>query len=167
VIVLADSSPLITLARSQYFELLHEFYGEIVVSREVHDEVAVAGKGLPGAEEMRRAPWVRVKSAPTESPAEVAVACVGLGVGERSIIHLASTLSADLVLIDEERARRAAKAAGLRVAGSIAVLERGAKLGRVEDLRAVFLELLYQGIRFDRGLLNQSLVRVGLSPLNR
>jgi len=55
VIVLADSSPLITLARAQYFDLLHEFYGVVIVSREVHDEVAVAGGGLPGAEEMERA----------------------------------------------------------------------------------------------------------------
>lgn len=49
MIVLADSSPLITLARARCFELLHEFYGEVVVSREVHDEIAVAGAGLPGA----------------------------------------------------------------------------------------------------------------------
>jgi predicted nucleic acid-binding protein len=46
VIVLADSSPLITLARARYFELLHEFYSEVVVSREVHDEITIAGAGL-------------------------------------------------------------------------------------------------------------------------
>jgi len=55
VIVLADSSPLITLARAQQFELLKEFYGKIVVSREVHDEVAIAGAGLPGATEIKGA----------------------------------------------------------------------------------------------------------------
>lgn len=88
MIVLADSSPLITLARAQHFELLHEFYGEIIVSREVHDEVAVAGDGLPGAEEMRRAPWIQVQSALTESSREVTAACVGLGMGERSIVYL-------------------------------------------------------------------------------
>jgi predicted nucleic acid-binding protein len=69
-------------------------------------------------------------------------ACAGLGAGERSIIYLASTLSAGLVLVDEEQARRAAKTVGLDVAGSIAILERGAKLGRVADLRSVYLSLL-------------------------
>lgn len=93
------------------------------------------------------------------------MACAGLGAGERSIIHLASALNADLVLIDEERGRRAAKRVGLSVAGSIAVLERGGRLGRVGDLRAVFLNLLDQGIRYDRGLLNQSLGRLGLARL--
>jgi len=46
------------------------------------------------------------------------------------MIYLASALTADLVLIDEERARRAAKTMVLNVAGSIAVLERAARLGR-------------------------------------
>lgn len=165
MIVLADSSPLITLALAQHFELLREFYGEVIVSREVHDEIAVAGAGLPGAEEMRRAPWIRVGSPSLEPSPELTAACIGLGEGERSIIYLATALTADLVLIDEDRARRVAKRVGLNVAGSIAILERGARLGRVTDLRAVFLNLLDQGIRYDRGLLNQSVGRLGLARL--
>jgi predicted nucleic acid-binding protein len=165
VIVLADSSPLITLARGRYFELLHEFYGEVVVSREVHDEITIAGAGLPGADEMQQANWIRVQPSPAESLLQVKAACVGLGAGERSIIYLAFALTADLVLIDEERARRAAKMVGLNVAGSIAVLERGSSLGRVDDLRSVYLSLLEQGIRYDRGLLNQSLARLSLPKL--
>lgn len=166
MIVLADSSPLITLARAQYFELLHEFYGEIIVSMEVYDEIAVRGAGLPGTEEIRRAPWIQVTAVSSESVPQIAEACVGLGVGERSIIYLASTLSADLVVIDDARARRAAKRVGLSIAGSIAILERGARLGRIDDLRAVFLNLLNQGIRYDRRLLNESLLRLGLQGLN-
>lgn len=165
MIVLADSSPVITLARARYFALLHEFYGEVIVSREVHDEVAVAGAGLPGADEMQQATWIRVQTSPLESSSEVKAACARLGAGERSIIYLASALTADLVLIDEERARRAAKAAGLNVAGSIAVLERGARLGLIDDLRSVYLSLLEQGIRY--GLLNHSLTRLGIPKIIR
>ena len=124
MIVVADSSPLITLARAHRFDLLHEFYAEVIVSREVHDEVIVAGAGLPGAKEVQEADWIRVYPGPPESSAELKASCVGLGIGERSIIYLAAALSADLVLIDEQRAR-------LSIAGSIAVLEGGTKLGRV------------------------------------
>ncbi len=165
MIVLADSSPLITLARAQHFELLYEFYGEVIISREVSDEVTDAGAGLPGAEDVRRATWIRVQPSPEEPPPEVRTACIGLGAGERSIIYLASALPADLVLIDEERARRAARAVKIGIAGSIAVLERGAKLNLVSDLRSVYSNLLDQGIHYDRRLLNQSLEKLGLAKL--
>ena len=152
MIVVADSSPLITLARAHRFDLLHEFYAEVIVSREVHDEVIVAGAGLPGAKEVQEADWIRVYPGPLESSAELKASCVGLGIGERSIIYLAG-------------ARRVAKRVGLSIAGSIAVLEGGTKLGRVTDLRSVYLDLLDQGIRYDRQLLDQSLVRLGLVTL--
>jgi predicted nucleic acid-binding protein len=79
---------------------------------------------------MQQADWIRVQPNPPESSPEVKAACAGPGDGERSMIYLASALTADLVLIDEERARRAAKTMVLNVAGSIAVLERAARLGR-------------------------------------
>jgi predicted nucleic acid-binding protein len=135
VIVLADSSPLITLARARCFELLHEFYGEVIVSREVHNEITVAGAGLPGAAEMQHANWIRVQPSPLESSPEVKAASVGLGAGERSIIHLAYALTADV------------------------------RLNRVVDLRLVYLSLLEQGIRYDLQLLDQSLGRLGLPKL--
>jgi len=76
-------------------------------------------------------------------------------------------LKAAVVLIDEDRARRVAKNLGLAVVGSIAVLERGAQLKRVPDLRSVYLDLLDQGIRFSPDLLEQSLARRGLGKLKR
>ena len=71
------------------------------------------------------------------------------------------------MLIDEDRARRVPKNLGLAVAGSIAVLERGAQLKRIPDLRSVYLSLLDQGIRFNSDLLEQSLVRCGLGKLKQ
>jgi predicted nucleic acid-binding protein len=74
-------------------------------------------------------------------------------------------LNAEAVLIDEEKARRAAKGAGLVVVGSIAILERGARLKKIADLRSVYVSPLDQGIRFDHKLLQQSLDRLGLAKL--
>lgn len=74
---------------------------------------------------------------------------------------LASSLRVGVVLTDEVRARRAAHNAGLPVA----LLERGARLKIVADLRSVYLNLLDQGIRFDHKLLDQSFARLGLAKL--
>ncbi len=167
MIVVSDSSPLITLARVQRLDLLHELYGQVAIPHAVHEEVTVAGAGLPGAEEVRRASWIEVHPNPSEPSDAVRAACSGLGAGERSAIYLALSMSADLILFDEGRARRAAKRTGLAVAGSIAVLERGARLKRVADLREAYMSLLDQGIRFDYKLLEASLARLGLAKLKQ
>lgn len=165
MIVVSDSSPLITLSRAHQLELLREFYVRVAIPRKVYDEVVVVGAGLPGAEEVRGASWIQVHPDPPDPLEVVQAACAGLGGGEQCAIYLASALRADLVLIDEERARRAAKTAGLTVAGSIAILERGASLHKIEDLRLVYQGLIEQGIRFDHKLLEESLARLGLGKL--
>jgi uncharacterized protein len=57
VIVVSNSSPLISLARIGQLYLLASFYKRILVPAEVHHEVTVDGRGLPGAEEVRNAGW--------------------------------------------------------------------------------------------------------------
>jgi hypothetical protein len=51
------------------------------------------------------------------------------------------------------------------VAGSISILERGAQLKKVADLRSAYQSLLDQGIRFDQKLLEDSLAKLGLAKL--
>jgi len=85
VIVISDSSPLITLAR--YLELLREFSREIAISQDVFEEVTVAGAGLPGAEQIQKASWIRVQPNPSELSAATKAACAGVGIAERSAIH--------------------------------------------------------------------------------
>ena len=69
------------------------------------------------------------------------------------------------MLLDEWRARRIAQRAGLSVAGCLAVLESGVRKGLVPDLRAAYMDLLRQGIRFDIRLLQDSLTRLGFPTL--
>jgi len=126
VIVVSDSSPLIALARIRRLSLLASTYARILISPEVHHEVIVAGRGLPGAEEVRRAAWIEAHAGSLPVDPSLEQACRGLGAGERSTILLANALPADLVLLDEWRARRVARDAGLAVVGCLGVLEAGA-----------------------------------------
>ena len=78
---------------------------------------------------------------------------------------LAKSLSADLVLLDEWKARRIAREAGLAIMGCLGVLEAATRRGLVADLRQAYIDLLRQGIRFDIGLLQDSLARLGSPKL--
>jgi uncharacterized protein len=165
VIVVSDSSPLISLARIDRLNLLASFYERILIPLEVHHEVTVDGWGLPGAKAVQSAGWIEV--APLRTPVDLCLeaACQGLGAGERNAILLARSLPADLILLDEWKARRIAREAGLATVGCLGVLEAGARRGFVSDLRQTYIDLLRQGIRFDIGLLQDSLARLGLPKL--
>jgi len=165
VIVVSNSSPLIALARIGRLNLLASFYKRILIPAEVQHEVTVTGRGLPGAEEVRSASWIEVISQKSPAHPSLAWACQHLGAGERASILLAKSLEADLVLLDDWKARRVAQDAGLSVAGCLGILEAGARRGLVPELRQVYIDLLRQGIRFDIRLLQDSLARLGLPKL--
>jgi uncharacterized protein len=69
VIVVSNSSPLIALARIGRLNLLASLYKRILIPEEVQHEVTVAGRGLPGAEEVRNANWIEV--APQKTVADL------------------------------------------------------------------------------------------------
>ncbi|MBZ5561476.1 MAG: DUF3368 domain-containing protein [Acidobacteriia bacterium] len=163
--VVSNSSPLIALARIGRLNLLASFYKQILIPAEVHYEVTVAGRGFPGAEEVRKATWIEVVSQKSPFDPSLAQACQKLGAGERAAILLAKSLHADLVLLDEWKARRVARDAGLSVVGCLGILEAGARSGLVADLRQAYIDLLRHGIRFDIKLLQDSLARLGLPKL--
>lgn len=61
-IIVADSSPLISLAVIEQLELLPQLYQQVLVPPAVWDEVTIQGAGLPGAEAVRRVNWFSIQS---------------------------------------------------------------------------------------------------------
>lgn len=57
--------------------------------------------------------------------------------GEREAITLAESVSASLVLLDEQKARQIARARGLAVSGTLGVLDLAAQRGLVDFLEAL------------------------------
>lgn len=165
MIVVSNSSPLVALARIGRLDLLTAFYQRILIPVEVQHEVTVAGRGLPGAEEVRNANWIEVVGEKSRADPTLAEACQSLGAGERAAILLAKSLRADLILLDERKARRIAGDAGLSIVGCLGILEAGARRGLVADLRQAYVDLLQQGVRFEIRLLQDSLERLGLPKL--
>jgi len=165
MIVVSNSSPLILLSKLGHFDLLRRLFNEIVVSQEVWDEVVVKGAGRPGAVEMQQASWIRI--ARLSNPAQLALWQTQhhLGVGELSTILLAMDLSANVTLIDERRARLLAQAQGVAVLGVVGALQLGYRSGEISDLRQAYQNLLTQGARIDKRLVNRSLATCNLPPL--
>ena len=165
MIVVSNSSPLITLARTGQLDLLRQLFGQIRIAEEVRQEVVVRGAGRPAAEAVRRAEWIQ--SHPSAPAAEMLRlrSLHSLGAGELATVLLARSLQADLAIIDERAARRLAQASGQAVMGCVGIIETGFRRGLVADLRRSYQELLAQGIRIDQQILNRSLAACGFPSL--
>jgi predicted nucleic acid-binding protein len=165
VIVVSNSSPLITLARVGQFDLLRKLFSEIHIADEVRQEVVVRGAGRPAAETVRGASWIKVHAPAPAAEILQLRSCHPLGAGELATILLARLLKADLTVIDERSARRLAQAHNLRVMGCVGVLETGHRKGLLTNLRETYEHLLLQGTRVDRQILDRSLAANSLKPL--
>lgn len=79
--------------------------------------------------------------------------------GESDAICLARELKADAILLDEEKPRKQATRLGLRVIGTIGVLEQAANRGFVTDLKAVHDRLRATDFFVSEEILEDSLAR--------
>jgi hypothetical protein len=164
VTVVADSSPLVILAKIGCFDLLNKLFRRLDISAEVYHEVVVAGAGLPGATEVASAKWVEVRNLQNQADLLVAQQNYALGVGELSTILLGKELHANAVLLDDYKARELATAKGLQVRGSVGLLETFYLRGYLTDLRATFRQLLTDSY-IDQRLLDRRLRALGLPLL--
>jgi uncharacterized protein len=135
VIVVSDASPLIGLAVVQQIDLLRHLYGEVLIPDAVHREVVILAADAPGASEVSASSWIRVRR--VEDRALVEALAAQLGSGEAEAIALAVEVAADIVLIDERRARAVATRLGRRVVGVLGVLVEAKARGHLLAVRPV------------------------------
>ena len=70
-----------------------------------------------------------------------------LGKGESEAIVLALETKADLVLLDDYKARATAEFMGLNMTGTVGMLSKAQKKGLISDLRPLLDELRAKGFR--------------------
>jgi predicted nucleic acid-binding protein len=121
--VVADSSPLIVLAKIGCLNLLPKLYSPVYLSEQVYAEVVVSGAGLPGASEVAKAAWIEVKAIEKPEAVTAARTRFGIGLGELTTIILAKEIGARVVLMDERKGKRVALNEGLELRGTPGILE--------------------------------------------
>jgi predicted nucleic acid-binding protein len=133
---ISDSPTLIHLAGIGRLKLLKEFYGKILITPAVWDEVVVAGQGRVGADEVngaRNAGWIEIIAPTNESVVRLLER--ELHKGEAETITLAVERNPEVIFLDESEARSVANVYGLRKTGVIGILIRAKLEGKVISLR--------------------------------
>lgn len=164
MIVVSNSSPLIALAKIGEFNLLHSLYEELSIPQAVREEVVVIGenpdeKNRPGSEELRAANWIR--RVQVSNLAAVRLLRERLDGGESEAIVLALELNADLLLIDEARGRRVARAQGINTSGTVGTLVAAKRQGLILEVTPILDYLINSGFRMSQQLYQTARKLVG------
>jgi predicted nucleic acid-binding protein len=147
VIIVSNAGPLIALAKIERFELLRKLFSKLCIPQAVYDEVVVIGAGRAGANETEQAvgDWIEVQE--VKDLVMVKSLLTKLGKGESEAIALALETKADLVLLDDYKARATAEFMGLNMTGTVGMLNKAQKEGLISDLRPLLDELRARGFR--------------------
>ncbi len=162
MIVVSNSSPLIALGRIQRLDLLPALFPAVVAPTAVYEEVEVQGASQPGALTLANATWLRVP--PVYHPNSVRYLLATLERGEAEAIVLAQELHADWLLLDEIKARVAARRLGLRVIGVAGILVLAKQHGLIAAVRPLLDSLPLHRFRISAQVIHATLVAAGEQP---
>jgi predicted nucleic acid-binding protein len=120
IVVVADTSPINYLIQIGEINLLPKFFESVVIPETVRNELRNAKSPTVVRNWIDHPPkWIEFKTAST-------ILYFELDLGEAEAISLAKELNAFAVIIDESEGRSVARGQGLRVTGTIGILERAA-----------------------------------------
>ena len=159
MIVVCDSTVLIGLSKIGKLELLREVFGEVDVPGEVFREVTDEGLNRPGAKAVKQADWIKVREIKDRS--QVSFLLGTLDKGEAEVLALAKESNADLILLDEEKARKIAVIAGFDVMGLLGLFVLAKNIGLLDRIGPLIEELRRKSFRISDRLVSAALKRAG------
>jgi predicted nucleic acid-binding protein len=152
MLVVADSSALVSLAACRSLSLLDALFQDVRIPRAVFVECTVPSK--PYADELGATLHSRVVEIEL---ADLVIAAGGLGKGELEAMALYKRLGADRLLVDDARARRVARLNGIQVTGSLGILLLAKEQGLVSVVRPLIEHIQAAGIRIAGELVRETL----------
>lgn len=140
--VVVNSTPIIALCKTGHLELLKAMYGEINIPEAVYREVSAKNDEIKN--QLDAASWVHIRTVTNTEDRRMYRA--KLHSGEVEVMMLAQELEADVVLLDDNAARKTAEYLGLPVTGTLGVLIKAKQIGTLECIMPVIHSMLANGI---------------------
>ena len=140
--VVVNSTPLIILGNIDGLKILQELYGEIIIPRAVFEEVTNKDDDAK-LKLSQNLSWIKVLEVQDKSNRKMYQA--KLHDGEVEVMMLSNEISADLLIIDDNAAKKTAKFLGFTVTGTLGVILKAKFEGIVPQVKPIVDEMLRQG----------------------
>jgi predicted nucleic acid-binding protein len=135
-LVIADASPVNYLILIGCIDLLPALFEKVILPSTVQAELTARKAPSPVRNWVASTPgWLEVRATPGSIDMDPLLK--GIHEGERAAIALASALRADLLLMDDRKGAIVARGRGLRVTGTLGVLDLAAQGGLMNFAQAV------------------------------
>lgn len=122
MIVVSDTTPLISLIKIGHLDLLEKLFNEVLIPRAVFSELTIDERFQLEAEQIKREQFILVKDVIHTESVSILKRATGLDQGESEAIVLTDELEADFLLMDEAKRRKISNQMGLRIMGTIGIL---------------------------------------------
>ena len=124
MIIVSDTTPLNYLILIGRENILHQLFGKVIIPQAVFNELSATGASEKVRLWVKELPfWIEVKQTVLIPDSSLDI----LDAGEKEAIMLAQEISADLLLVDDWQARLAAINLGIRITGTLGILDRAAR----------------------------------------
>ena len=95
MIVVSDTTPLISLLKVGHLDLLDKYFGEVQIPQAVFDELTSNKRFALEAEEIKNCPYIRVVQIEDDKSVDIIRRVTGLDLGESEAIILTDNLHSD------------------------------------------------------------------------
>ncbi len=161
-LVLVDAGPLIALSKIDALPLLPALFGEVTTSQQVRDELLTGSRhGRDALEAALDQGWLRVRAAEMSG---WRAHRAGIDPGEASVLQLAVMHPGSLLILNDRAARLEARARGLAMMGTAALIALCKARGLIAEVRPLLESLRLAGYHLGDEVIAAVLARVGESP---
>lgn len=122
MIVVSDTTPLISLLKIGRIDLLEKLFGTVYIPWAVYKELTVDKRFEQEAIQIEQSSFIKIKSVENKSSVSVLKRATGLDQGESEAIILTDELKASVLLMDEAKGRAVSNEMGIKVMGTIGIL---------------------------------------------
>lgn len=140
--IIVNSTPLIILCNVGRVDILQKLYGQIVIPEAVYEEVTA--KKDSACQQLVLADWIHVERIKEQTAKKMYQA--KLHDGEVEVMILAQEdKNTELVIIDDNAAKKTAKYLGLNVTGTLGVLLKAKRMGIIKEVSPIISEMRKKG----------------------
>ncbi|MCB0531520.1 MAG: DUF3368 domain-containing protein [Lewinellaceae bacterium] len=141
MVIVSDTSPISSLLKIGRLQILPAIYGQVIIPKQVADELQVLQKQGYDLVPVFEADWLVVQ---TPSPAPLLDKLrQEIDPGEAEAIALAIEIGADLLIIDEKSGRAIALREGIAITGLLGVLLEAKRCGHIPAIKPVLDDLVH------------------------